>query len=118
MCIRDRSVAGQGGVAPVGGVRLEPRKNEGLIEGAPVASGDVFFFHPPEDLRILEGLLGIVHDALLDLVHVPGGALQGARAVLREPAGQGHVCLLYPSDAADEEDSVDLGGRRIIKKKK
>eukprot|EP00658_Telonema_sp_P-2_P042582 TRINITY_DN30597_c0_g1_i1.p1 TRINITY_DN30597_c0_g1~~TRINITY_DN30597_c0_g1_i1.p1 ORF type:complete len:353 (+),score=109.61 TRINITY_DN30597_c0_g1_i1:176-1234(+) len=29
-----------------------------------------------------------------------------------------YVCLLYTSDAADEEDSVDLGGRRIIKKKK
>eukprot|EP00658_Telonema_sp_P-2_P003838 TRINITY_DN11436_c0_g1_i1.p1 TRINITY_DN11436_c0_g1~~TRINITY_DN11436_c0_g1_i1.p1 ORF type:complete len:338 (-),score=80.08 TRINITY_DN11436_c0_g1_i1:66-1079(-) len=27
-------------------------------------------------------------------------------------------CLLYTSDAADEEDSVDLGGCRIIKKKK
>ena len=27
-------------------------------------------------------------------------------------------CLLYTSDAADEEDSVDLVGRRIIKKKK
>ena len=26
-------------------------------------------------------------------------------------------CLSYTSDAADEEDSVDLGGRRIIKKK-
>ena len=24
-------------------------------------------------------------------------------------------CLLYTSDAADEEDSVDLGGRRSIK---
>ena len=32
---------------------------------------------------------------------------------------EGHyACLLYTSDAADEEDSVDLGGRRIIKKKK
>ena len=29
------------------------------------------------------------------------------------PAG----CLLYTSDAADERSSVDLGGRRIIKKK-
>ena len=29
-----------------------------------------------------------------------------------------NICLLYTSDAADEEDSVDLGGRRIIKKKK
>ena len=34
--------------------------------------------------------------------------------------GMGEVyraCLLYPSDAADERSSVDLGGRRIIKKK-
>src|SRR5665648_1249613 len=28
------------------------------------------------------------------------------------------ICLLYTSDAADEEDSVDLCVRRIIKKKK
>src|SRR5678816_3660887 len=28
------------------------------------------------------------------------------------------VCLLYTSDAADERSSVDLGGRRIIKKKR
>ena len=27
------------------------------------------------------------------------------------------TCLLYTSDAADERSSVDLGGRRIIKKK-
>ena len=30
----------------------------------------------------------------------------------------GGICLLYTSDAADERSSVDLGGRRIIKKKK
>src|SRR5664280_3220183 len=35
------------------------------------------------------------------------------RAVLK---AQINNCLLYTSDAADEEDSVDLGGRRIIKK--
>ncbi len=29
-----------------------------------------------------------------------------------------HPCLLYTSDAADERSSVDLGGRRIINKKK
>src|SRR5678816_4902596 len=28
------------------------------------------------------------------------------------------ICLLYTSDAADERSSVDLGGRRIIKKKR
>ena len=30
---------------------------------------------------------------------------------------QHYFCLLYTSDAADERSSVDLGGRRIIKKK-
>ena len=37
------------------------------------------------------------------------------------PPGDAEVhqrCLLYTSDAADERSSVDLGGRRIIKKKK
>ena len=29
-----------------------------------------------------------------------------------------YACLLYTSDAADEEDSGVLGGRRINKKKK
>ena len=28
------------------------------------------------------------------------------------------VCLLYTSDAADDQLGVDLGGRRIIKKKR
>ena len=27
------------------------------------------------------------------------------------------ICLLYTSDAADDTPCVDLGGRRIIKKK-
>ena len=30
---------------------------------------------------------------------------------------EAEICLLYTSDAADERSSVDLGGRRIIKKK-
>ena len=37
---------------------------------------------------------------------------------LRVEAGQSASCLLYTSDAADERSSVDLGGRRNIKKKK
>ena len=38
-------------------------------------------------------------------------------ALVQLPASS-FVCLLYTSDAADERSSVDLGGRRIIKKKK
>ena len=33
-----------------------------------------------------------------------------------EKANKRCDCLLYTSDAADERSSVDLGGRRIIKK--
>ena len=36
---------------------------------------------------------------------------------LTEESPNSNACLLYTSDAADERSSVDLGGRRIIKKK-
>ena len=56
--------------------------------------------------------LGIVSAAL-----ALGLALQSP--VLAAPAKKAaKACLLYTSDAADERSSVDLGGRRIIKKKK
>ena len=42
-------------------------------------------------------------------------ASRTARANHTRPTGGS--CLLYTSDAADERSSVDLGGRRIIKKK-
>src|SRR5665648_1283366 len=58
---------------------------------------------------------------------VRDGATQGDSDQVRdrrqeEPARHAaqprpQACLLYTSDAADEEDSVALGGRRIIKKK-
>ena len=45
--------------------------------------------------------------------------IPGARRTeaLVTPPAEGEACLLYTSDAADERSSVDLGGRRIIKKK-
>src|SRR5664279_4542764 len=55
--------------------------------------------------------------ALTDLSHSSANCpVSGERPVKR--TYQPSNCLLYTSDAADEEDSVDLGGRRIIKKKK
>ena len=41
----------------------------------------------------------------------------GPEPVFHPPALVPGFCLLYTSDAADERSSVDLGGRRIIKKK-
>ena len=43
--------------------------------------------------------------------------MQMSAFLATSPYGCCYTCLLYTSDAADEEDSVDLGGRRIIKKK-
>eukprot|EP00831_Metopus_contortus_P014026 TRINITY_DN15762_c0_g1_i2.p3 TRINITY_DN15762_c0_g1~~TRINITY_DN15762_c0_g1_i2.p3 ORF type:complete len:100 (+),score=15.19 TRINITY_DN15762_c0_g1_i2:159-458(+) len=37
---------------------------------------------------------------------------------LKQDKGFTTICLLYTSDAADDTPCVDLGGRRIIKKKK
>ena len=44
-----------------------------------------------------------------------GGA--GDISLFQQGIGHLRACLLYTSDAADERSSVDLGGRRIIKKK-
>eukprot|EP00828_Plagiopyla_frontata_P037946 TRINITY_DN4978_c0_g1_i2.p1 TRINITY_DN4978_c0_g1~~TRINITY_DN4978_c0_g1_i2.p1 ORF type:complete len:246 (+),score=58.52 TRINITY_DN4978_c0_g1_i2:304-1041(+) len=38
--------------------------------------------------------------------------------IIKYKFNQNQYCLLYTSDAADEEDSVDLGGRRVDQKKK
>ena len=39
-----------------------------------------------------------------------------AEELLNDDGQPYQTCLLYTSDAADERSSVDLGGRRIIKK--
>ena len=51
---------------------------------------------------------------------MPSRPLPHGRGPQRDQEGREHPgpCLLYTSDAADERSSVDLGGRRIIKKKK
>ena len=56
-------------------------------------------------------------DGLLNLIRLDTEQLTGIRGIGPVKAVQLKCCLLYTSDAADEEDSVDLGGRRIIKKK-
>ena len=55
--------------------------------------------------------------SLLTLNRGEGGA-NVMSADFFDALGLVRTCLLYTSDAADERSSVDLGGRRIIKKKK
>ena len=64
-----------------------------------------------------------IRDSERDYRAVPGGAGRvhhsaGDTATSVRPDALCCGCLLYTSDAADERSSVDLGGRRIIKKKK
>ena len=52
---------------------------------------------------------------------VEGGDFRASAGGKSSEVRVGHLvmsCLLYTSDAADERSSVDLGGRRIIKKNK
>ena len=50
-------------------------------------------------------------------INSPAAVVWAMYLVVAEKQGVDWTCLLYTSDAADERSSVDLGGRRIIKKK-
>ena len=91
-------------------------------------SSDFFFFQAEDGIRDLVRSrgLGDVYKR-----QVSGSASNASRQSMNEVPGTGSPpmptqvvtpmfwsCLLYTSDAADERSSVDLGGRRIIKKKK
>src|SRR5678815_6028967 len=81
-----------------------------------------------------EGALGVIINRPLDrpvaelVSDTPPAGLADVPVFLGGPVGKNQLmfaafewqkgCLLYTSDAADERSSVDLGGRRIIKKKK
>src|SRR5678816_578865 len=80
-------------------------------------------FHPNSEVLYL-GDFNVHHTEWLGSSHTDEGGeeaktfsiLNDLEQLIKEPT---HIpCLLYTSDAADERSSVDLGGRRIIKKKK
>ena len=87
----------------------------------------VFFFQAEDGIRDLVRSrgLGDVYKRQR-LLSTKRAAFQILLAKLRLPRTRSMLrfmslpgdCLLYTSDAADERSSVDLGGRRIIKKKK
>ena len=85
-----------------------------------------FFFQAEDGIRDLvrsrglgdvykrQDLCKTIRDKKYDYVHYDAPDMRGIDVgLLYQP----RFCLLYTSDAADERSSVDLGGRRIIKKK-
>ena len=57
-------------------------------------------------------------DGLLDEALAKRARLEAQRDLSSVIVFPAEICLLYTSDAADDLLCVDLGGRRIIKKKK
>ena len=86
----------------------------------PVAEGAVHVYHQytvrvPEDRDGFAAALREEYQVGSGMFYpVPNHQLTPFRVDVELP----ETCLLYTSDAADERSSVDLGGRRIIKKKK
>src|SRR5678815_6016139 len=83
----------------------------------------VFIADSPDEVNTAPALGG--GRELLECADQHVELLRRGEELWRDPDAV-HVCrvdrhreyLLYTSDAADERSSVDLGGRRIIKKKK
>ena len=86
-----------------------------------------FFFQAEDGIRDLvrsRGLGDVYKRQDIDILKNPMdlrkilGYLPQDFGVYPKMSAEDLFCLLYTSDAADERSSVDLGGRRIIKKKK
>ena len=87
----------------------------------------IFFFQAEDGIRDLvrsRGLGDVYKRQSYWHALVPEGLVVVVDPLLRlfgidkRESERANACLLYTSDAADERSSVDLGGRRIIKKKK
>src|SRR5665648_889927 len=83
-------------------------------KGDQVTKGEILFAYETDKASFEEE--AAVDGILLELFYEAGDEVPVLTNVCVIGAA-GESCLLYTSDAADEEDSVDLGGRRIIKKK-
>ena len=87
--------------------------------------GDVYKRQEPVEERVIAVLLelgekfGDEQDGKVTLpAHITREQISEMAGTTIETTSRVITCLLYTSDAADERSSVDLGGRRIIKKKK
>ena len=85
----------------------------------------VFFFQAEDGIRYLVRSRGLgdvykrqryFSGTLAAMPRSRSATRSGNSPLLMKTSAPADSCLLYTSDAADERSSVDLGGRRIIKK--
>ena len=113
-------VGGVGGSGSGGG----EGQGEVIVEVGGARSGEVreevfFFFKERTAYEVLRSLVGsemCIRDRLRKAGF--GEEANGHNAILAGFQGQRQCCLLYTSDAADDLRCVELGGRRILQKKK
>mgnify|MGYP003377902066 CR=1 FL=1 len=88
---------------------LSRHEVEDLLEASTMPSRDA-------EIATIRDIYGQLSD---EVVHTQKSFLDlTPEQVAADPASLTGACLLYTSDAADERSSVELGGRRIITKKK
>eukprot|EP00656_Telonema_subtile_P016914 TRINITY_DN18974_c0_g1_i1.p2 TRINITY_DN18974_c0_g1~~TRINITY_DN18974_c0_g1_i1.p2 ORF type:complete len:113 (-),score=3.08 TRINITY_DN18974_c0_g1_i1:71-409(-) len=105
-----------------GGSATYPRKRlDGIGGWSPPSRLDIDTDLPPPPLIDFETTSAFAHTVSLCGEKCSGGAsergallLETAIAAPPPTRTPSECCLLYTSDAADEEDSVDLGGPRVI----
>eukprot|EP00831_Metopus_contortus_P056022 TRINITY_DN4763_c0_g1_i4.p1 TRINITY_DN4763_c0_g1~~TRINITY_DN4763_c0_g1_i4.p1 ORF type:complete len:163 (-),score=23.93 TRINITY_DN4763_c0_g1_i4:5-493(-) len=124
MCIRDSSYPGPPNpMYPAGVPYYDPN---GMPPPPPPGMGAMIYTTgppPPYPGTYMAPAYGASYPA--PPMAAPGYGPPGYAAAPARPHSQGIkcynckcTCLLYTSDAADDTPCVDLGGRRIIKKKK
>mgnify|MGYP003688982093 CR=1 FL=1 len=102
MCIRDSVCSGSLNLGT---------ENEATVNTLTASTGQgLGLFYPDQGLVILNP--SAVHSIIG--TSIDSGS-NGGKSI---STSQAYDCLLYTSDAADDMQCVDLGGRRIIKKKK
>eukprot|EP00658_Telonema_sp_P-2_P069039 TRINITY_DN58096_c0_g1_i3.p1 TRINITY_DN58096_c0_g1~~TRINITY_DN58096_c0_g1_i3.p1 ORF type:complete len:196 (+),score=41.16 TRINITY_DN58096_c0_g1_i3:57-644(+) len=116
MCIRDSL-----SIKPPALSSRPTTGGEGYDGGSSSSGGQQYYYHTLDIGTIAisptSSASRLTNASTTTIVSHPNRAIPGSTSSMFA-ASVGAACLLYTSDAADEEDSVDLGGRRIIKKKK
>ena len=98
------------GRAPAKHAELNAQRYRDAWDQLGIGFDDFIRTTEPRQIEAVQKFMGRIYDN----GHIYSGTYEGWYCV---PCEAYYTCLLYTSDAADDLLCVDLGGRRIIKKK-